>query len=159
MKIEGTFSSENLFGYKQFLAFPKLGERYMPAEKFVKGIGELWLYIKEVPSFETVYNKFMNQIIPCLGINKQQDICLSLFYDPYFDDFYKKVEQFYTEIANNRKRFLIKNFLNFLADETTFKIFLEVDSKDKENYFQKDMFNKSKQLLNLLSKRFQIHSK
>lgn len=154
MKIEGTFSSENLFGYKQFLAFPKLGERYMPAEKFIKGIGELWLYIKEVPSFETVYNKFMNQIIPCLGINKQQDICLSLFYDPYFDDFYKKVEQFHTEIANNRKRFLKKYFLNFLADETTFKIFLEVDSKDKENYFQKDMFNKSKQLLNLLSKRF-----
>lgn len=151
MRIEGTFSNENLFGYKQFLVYPKIGERYMSAEKFVKGIGELYLYIKEVPSFETVYNKFMSQKIPCLGISKQQDICLSLFYDPYFDNVYKKVEQFHGEMANNRKKFLIKYFLKFLADESTFKMFLESDSKEKENYFQKDMFNKSKQLLNLLS--------
>lgn len=151
MKIEGTFSNENIFGYKRFLVYPKIGERYMAAEKFVKGIGELYLYIKEVPSFETVYNKFMSQKIPCLGISKQQDICLSLFYDPYFDNFYKKVEQFYGGIANNRKKFLMKYFLTFLADEATLKMFLETDSKDKENYFRKDMFNKSKQLLNLLS--------
>lgn len=152
MKIEGTFSNENIFGYKRFLVYPKIGERYMSAEKFVKGIGELYLYIKEVPSFETVYNKFMSQKIPYLGISKQQDICLSLFYDPYFDNFYKKVEQFHGEIANNRKKFLINYFLNFLADESTLKMFLEADSKEKENYFQKDMFNKSKQLLNLMSK-------
>lgn len=153
-KIEGIFSNKNLLGYKQFLVYPKIGEKYMSAEEFVKGIGELYLYIKEVPSFETVYNKFMEQKIPCLGISKEQDICLSLFYDPYFDNFYKKVEQFHAEIANNRKKFLIKHFLCFLADESTLKMFSEADSREKENYFQKDMFNKSKQLLNLLSKRF-----
>ena len=38
MKIEGIFSNENLFGYKQLLVYPKIGERYMSAEKFVKGI-------------------------------------------------------------------------------------------------------------------------
>lgn len=151
MKIKGTFSSENLFEFKQFLVYPKIGERYMSAEKFIKGTGELYLYIKEVPSFEKVYNTFMRQRTPFCGFNKQQDICLSLFFDPYFDEFYEKIGQVYGEIGINRKKYLIKHFLSFLSDEVTLKIFLFVDSKYKEHYLKKDMFNKSKKLLNLLS--------
>lgn len=84
----------------------------------------------------------------------QLDICLSLFYQPYFIEFYEYVKLKKDTITANKKKFIIKNMLEYLADDMQFQIIVERDMIDKsvrEYYIQKDIHKKSKELIELLT--------
>lgn len=81
------------------------------------------------------------------------DICLSLFYKPYFDDFYDKIKQCSNQISVAKERHLIKYILKYLADDTQYEIIVNRDTIDKSiraYYIENDIHAKSKELLELI---------
>lgn len=151
MKIEGGFFEQSPGeDFIRFRAFPKIGAYYVSSKNFVLGIGEVDLYIRKVPPFEVIYNYFMG--FTALKSTKQQDICMSLFYDPYFNEFYETLKKDYAIISENRKIFLLKNFLLWITAPSTYVLFDKfMDNDTKEYYFKNNIFYKSKELVNLLN--------
>ena len=81
------------------------------------------------------------------------DICLSLFYKPYFDDFYERMKQDYSRISVSKKKYLVKNMLMYLADDIQYESIVNRDMIDKnvrDYYIEKGIYVKSKELLGLM---------
>jgi hypothetical protein len=153
MTIEGFFSDKiienDLMKYNTCL---RIGLAYVSADNFVLGNGDVYLYLKKLPSFDEVYNYFMSCKVFALKLNKQQDMCLSLLYNPYFEEFYNKLIIDIEELPNNRLKFLKKYLLTDLADSIQNKIIMDYNMSAKEYYIKHDIFNKSNELLKLISK-------
>lgn len=99
----------------------------------------------------------MKYKIGLLKMNKTQDICLSLFYNPFFTEFYEKIKANVNGISTNRLNFLKNNMLKYLADDTQYEIIVKRNMKFispwlRNYYIEKDIYNKSKELLELMSK-------
>lgn len=153
MKIDGFFAEQNPGNdFCKLSVFPKVGAAYISAENAVLGIGDLYLFVKEMPLFEEVYQYFMSCSAMFLKLNKKQDICLSLFYDPYFEQFYHKLKADIKAIRNNRKKFLMKYFLTYLAAPSTYMAYNNYYAEDDKNhYMSNNMFNRSKELIALFN--------
>lgn len=151
MKIEGGFFEQSPGeDFNRFRAFPKIGADYVSSKNFLLGIGGVDLYVRKVPPFEVIYNYFMS--FTALKSKKQQDICVSLFYDPYFNEFYETLKKNCAIISKNRKIFLLKNFLLWITAPSTYVLFDKfMDNDAKEYYFKNNIFNKSKELVSLLN--------
>ena len=157
-KIEGIITYEDIKGdYIVLEPYGKLASLYSVYD--AKG-GDITakLYLRAMPSFDDVYNCFMSCSAWFLKMNKTQDICLSLFYNPFFTEFYERIKTDVNGIPKSRLNFLKNNMLNYLADEMQYKIIVE-EMKSlypspwfRNYYIEKDIYNKSKELLELLSK-------
>lgn len=113
----------------------------------------IMLYLKELPDFEMVFNIFMNESMFFLKTKKNIDICLSLFYKPYFDDFYNRIKQCSNQIKITKKKYLIKNMLKYLADDIQYEIIVNrnmINNDLRDYYIEKDINVKSKELLSLI---------
>ena len=106
------------------------------------------LYLKTLPSFNECINYFLNASAPFLKINKKQDICLSLFYNPYFNEFYTTVKKYGSQFRKGRKKFLIKYLLSYLADPIWFKIYC-ID-EIREHFLKYNSFNRSQEMIDIL---------
>lgn len=109
-----------------------------------------------MPSFEEVLSTFMNESVKIFRSNKNLDICLSLFYNPYFNEFYNKIKQCYFQIGARKKKYLIKNMLKYLADDIYYKIIVVMNAygdKLSNYYIKKDIYAKSKELLRLIDNK------
>lgn len=149
MKIKGIFSSELLSDYAICLdTYGQLGLKYASYKD-----ENIKLFLKEMPNFEMVFNVFMNESIIAFKSNKILDICLSLFYKPFFDDFYNKVKQHSIQIAVAKKKYLIRNMLKYLADDMHYEIIVSrnlIDNSLRDYYIEKDIYIKSNELLKLI---------
>lgn len=106
------------------------------------------LYLKTLPSFNECINYFLNASAPFLKINKKQDICLSLFYNPYFNEFYTTVKKYGSQFPKGRKKFLIKYLLSYLADPT---LLVPPCSEEIIEHFSKyNSFNRSQEMIDIL---------
>lgn len=108
------------------------------------------VYLKSLPSFESIYNYFMSCRICFLKLNKQQDLCLSLFYNPYFDAFYNRLKKDIKNIVENRKTFLKKYLLSYLADPNYYKAIIDFNMDSKDYYLTHAVYERSNELLLLL---------
>lgn len=156
MKIEGIFSSDTLNEYPICLdTYGYLGVKYTK-NLMEDDDKDMYLFLKKLPSFEEVFNIFMNESVKIFRSNKNLDICLSLFYDPYFDKFYNKIKQCYFQIGARKKKYLIKNMLKYLADDIYYKIIVVMNAygdKLSNYYIKKDIYAKSKELLRLIDNK------
>ncbi|MFA7032491.1 MAG: hypothetical protein WC201_02910 [Bacilli bacterium] len=147
-KIDGFISDKDIDGnYLIFETYGKLGfaysVSYMDSDPKV--------YLKKMPTFNEVYAYFMSCKTHFLKINKSQDICLSLFYNPYFEEFYLRLKNDIKNISNNRLKFLKKYLLSDFADPIQYRGIIEMNVEEKEYYITHDIFNKSKELLQLIN--------
>lgn len=112
------------------------------------------VYLDKLPDFEVIYKCFMSFKTPMLKMNRIQDICLSLFYNPYFSEFYHRIKLESNVIPFHRKRFLKKYLLKYLADSTTKQIIVDqnivTDQKNRELYINQNMYIRSRELIQLL---------
>ena len=114
MKIEGIFSSDTLNEYPICLdTYGYLGVKYTK-NLMEDDDKDMYLFLKKLPSFEEVFSTFMNESVKIFRSNKNLDICLSLFYDPYFNEFYNKIKQCYFQIGTRTKKYLINNIVTLL---------------------------------------------
>lgn len=60
-----------------------------------------------LPSFDEVYSSFMELKVPLLKYNKEQDICFTLLFNPYFQKLHEKFLIDQSLIKKNRKRYMI----------------------------------------------------
>ncbi|MDD4125232.1 MAG: hypothetical protein PHW77_05875 [Eubacteriales bacterium] len=152
MILEGFFSDKHIDnGFIKLDTCLKIGLAYISAENFVLGNADVYLYIKEMPDFEDVYNYFMTCKTKCLKLNKKQDICLSLLYNPYFDKFYYKLKDEMNNLSNSRLKFLKKYLIADLADPIINKSIIDYDMTPNEYLVKHDIFNRSNELLKLIS--------
>jgi hypothetical protein len=131
-----------------FETFGKLGFAYSTYRDSVPKV-----YLYELPAFNAVYQYFMSCRSCLLNLNKNQDICLSLFYNPYFDEFYTKLKTDVgmEKVSNNRLKFLKRYLLTYLADLIQNKIAMNYETGAKEHYIKHDIFNRSSELLKLIN--------
>lgn len=106
------------------------------------------LYLKTLPSFNECINYFLNASAPFLKINKRQDICLSLFYNPYFNELYTIVKEQGRQFPKGRKKFLIKYLLSYLADPIWLK--LTFVDEIREHFLKYNSFNRSQEMIDIL---------
>lgn len=156
MKIEGIFSSDTLNEYPICLdTYGYLGLKYTK-NLMEDDDKDMYLFLKKLPSFEEVFNIFMNESVKIFRSNKNLDICLSLFYNPYFNEFYNKIKQCYFQIGARKKKYLIKNMLKYLADDIYYKIIVVMNAygdRLSNYYIKKDIYAKSKELLRLIDNK------
>ena len=156
MKIEGTFSCDILSKYPICLdTYGYLGLKYTK-NLMEDDDKDMYLFLKKLPNFEEVFSTFMNESVKIFRSNKNLDICLSLFYDPYFDEFYNKIKQCYFQIGARKKKYLIKNMLKYLADDIYYKIIVVMNAYGdmlSNYYIKKDIYAKSKELLRLIDNK------
>lgn len=149
MKIEGMFSGEAVSNYAICIdTYGHLGIKYASYKD-----ENIRLLLKAMPDFEMVFSTFLKKPILLLEFNKILDICLSLFYKPYFDEFYERVKQCSDQISVIKKKYLIKQMLKYLADDMQYEIIVNRDMIDKsvrEYYIEKGIYVKSKELLELI---------
>ena len=106
------------------------------------------LYLKTLPSFNECINYFLSASAPFLKINKKQDICLSLFYNPYFNELYTIVKEQGRQFPKGRKKFLIKYLLSYLADPIWLK--LTFVDEIREHFLKYNSFNRSQEMIDIL---------
>ena len=153
MIIDGVITDTKPVGeFIQLNICPKIGLKYISAKNFVIG-SNVFLFIKEIPPFDAVYEYFLSCSAPLLKMNKKQDICLTLFYDPYFNEFYEAIINNVNNISKNRKNFIIKYLLSYLADPLKYQVISELNTAEKEHYLKYDLFNRSKKLIQLLNQK------
>lgn len=146
--IDGFISDKKIKGnYLVYDTYGKIGfaysVSYMDAEPKV--------YLKNLPNFENIYQYFLSCNSLFLKLNEKQDICLSLFYKPYFEEFYEKIKVDFKNISKNRRYVLKKFLLADLANPFFYKLILKKVTKDCEYYLQHDIFKKSNELLQILN--------
>ncbi|MDR3293370.1 MAG: hypothetical protein LBT20_04615 [Clostridiales bacterium] len=153
-KIEGFISDKEIKddGYIVLkIILGKLGYAYsvsyMDAEPKI--------YLKSMPSFEDVYSYFMSCRAWLLKINKLQDICLSLLFDPYFNELYERLKSDIDNIHPNRLRFLRKQLLEYLANPINHKrhTYGDAEYSDTKIYLENDMYNRSNEVLKIIADR------
>lgn len=149
MKIEGIFTSEVISNYSICVdTYGYLGLKYASYRD-----ENINLLLKEMPNFEMVFSTFINESIMLFRSNMNLDICLSLFYKPYFDDFYHKIKQCFNHISRLKKKYLKKNMLSYLADDMQYEIIVNrnlIDERLRDYYIEKNIYSKSKELLELI---------
>lgn len=146
--INGIITDDNVpEGYVCFDTIPTIGIFYCSDVRNGTGVKTC---IKDLLEFEEVYKHFLNcKIIPFFR-NKQLDICLSLFYKPYFDNFYERMKQDYDRISVSKKKYLVKYMLMYLADDIQYEGIVNsnlIDKNLRDYYIEKDIYVKSKELL------------
>lgn len=137
-------------GYVCFDTIPTIGIFYCSD---VQNGSRVKTYIKDLPEFEEVYRHFINCKIVPFYRNKQLDICLSLFYKPYFDNFYYKIKKSFNKISYIKKEYLKKYMLNYLADDMRYEAIVNrklIDESLKAYYIEKNIYSRSKELLKLI---------
>ena len=156
MKIEGTFSCDILSKYPICLdTYGYLGLKYTK-NLMEDDDKDMYLFLKKLPNFEEVFSTFMNESVKIFRSNKNLDICLSLFYDPYFNEFYNKIKQCYLQMGARKKRYLINNMLKYLADDIHYNdiVVMNLCGDRLSNYYiKKDIYAKSKELLRLIDNK------
>lgn len=156
MKIEGTFSSDTLNEYPICLdTYGYLGLKYTK-NLMEDDDKDMYLFLKKLPSFEEVFSTFMNESVKIFRSNKNLDICLSLFYNPYFNEFYNKIKQCYFQMGARKKRYLINNMLKYLAGDIHYNdiVVMNLCGDRLSNYYiKKDIYAKSKELLRLIDNK------
>lgn len=156
MKIEGIFSSDTLNEYPICLdTYGYLGVKYTK-NLMEDDDKDMYLFLKKLPSFEEVFSTFMNESVKIFRSNKNLDICLSLFYDPYFNEFYNKIKQCYFQIGTRTKKYLINNMLKYLADDIHYNDIVVMNwcgDRLRNYYIKKDIYAKSKELLRLIDNK------
>ncbi len=154
MEIEGKFSSKMLSQYP--IRIETYGILGLKNADFNIGCGEadMFLFLKEMPSFETVFNIFLETPFLFLKFNKRLDICLSLFYKPYFSEFYDKIKNCYEKLSFLKKKYLIKYMLEYFANDIYYNVIVTNDSlsdkAERAYYIEKNIWLKSKELLTLI---------
>lgn len=155
--ISDQIDENNSREYIVFHTYRKMMTKYSHYDEFdSKTYKEPQLYIKELPSFDETYELFLSYNSFNLTKNIAQDICLSLFFNPYFEEIYDKIRKNYKSIPKDRLRCLTKNLFECLADPAQYQIIVEFNVFDKtpRNYYaEKDIFNKSKELLKLINSK------
>lgn len=114
---------------------------------------EVRTYIRNLPSFDEVYECFINCKRVFIKKNRIRDICLSLFFQPYFSEFYDRVKSDKNILSKYQKKLLKKYLLNHFASEIHCKAIMDFDFVRKELkqwYIEKDIYKKSIELLALL---------
>ena len=149
--INGIITDNNVpEGYVCFDTIPTIGIFYCSDVRNGTGVKT---YVKDLPEFETVYKHFINcKIVPFFR-NKQLDICVSLFYMPYFDVFYERIKQEHDRISLSKKKYLVKYMLMYLADDMQYESIVcrnLIDKNLRDYYIEKDIYVKSKELLKLI---------
>jgi hypothetical protein len=121
------------------------------------------LNLNELPKFQYVYDFFMSRRFFGLKLDKSQDICLSLFFNPYFDEFCEYMEGNICTISMSRLRFLVKHFFQPLADTAQYKLIVEDDAVEdkflRSWYLQKNIQTRSLKLIELIKTRFYEENK
>ncbi len=149
--INGIITDNNVpEGYVCFDTIPSIGIFYCSD---VRNGTVVKTCVKDLPEFAEVYKHFVDCKIVSFFRNKQLDICLSLFYKPYFDDFYERMKQDYSRISVSKKKYLVKNMLMYLADDIQYESIVNRDMIDKsvrDYYIEKGIYVKSKELLGLM---------
>lgn len=145
--IKGIITDHNIpEGYLVFDTLPTIGIFYSSDSRNGTDVKTC---VKELPDFEEVYNYFLECKTFSFIFHKKLDICLSLFYQPYFDEFYKKVKQSYLKISTFKKKYLIKHMLKYFSGIWMIEAEI-IPQTAKDYYLEKDIYNKSKELLELL---------
>ena len=144
--IEGKITDKDFYDYKiELSTYGKLGFAY---STYMDSNPKL--YLKNLPDFEEIVNYFLSTSVPFLKLDKKQDICLSLFYNPYFTEFYEMIKKNSIKISRGRKRFLIKHLLSYLADPLQYQGIIAYCDDEREHYIKYDIFNRSKELIDIL---------
>lgn len=159
-KIEGIISDQisdiESREYIVLHTYNKMKIKYSHYNEFVPNTyNDPQLYIKVLPSFNEVYETFMLHNESFLFHKKTQDICLSLFYNPYFNEIYEMIKKDYKHIPKSKLNILTKHLLSCLADPIQYKIIVEQNMYEKSPtrayYIDKDIFKKSNELLKLFN--------
>ncbi len=153
MKIKGKFSSKLLKEYPiKIPVYGFLGAKN--ADFDLRDGGNLFLFLKELPTFKTVFDTFIKRPIFFPFFTKRLDICLTLFCKPYFNEFYNEVKNCYKKISFLKKKYLMKYMLGYFGSDIHYKIVViddMVTEKDlKEFFIETDIHNKCKELIELL---------
>lgn len=151
MQIEGVFSGDELDDYPVCLnTYGQMGLKYAkyPDEN-------VHLNLKEIPVFEKVLDLYIKDSGAIFKNHKILDICLSLFYQPYFGELYSNIMQYGNQFSKRGKKYLIQNMLNYLADDMQYEIIVKRDMIDhnvREYYIQKGIYEKSKEMIKILGR-------
>ncbi len=113
----------------------------------------VYLFTPELPLFEEAFERFVSFRCPFIKMNKKQDICLALLFNPYFGRLYEKIVVDHYFIPKNRKVFLCRHLLNYFADETNEKVIMQegIDPEFKQYCFDNDIFEKSRKMVKTLN--------
>lgn len=152
-KINGKITDKIMTDdYLSFECMAQIGFNY---SSDVRSGTNVRTYIKAMPTFSEVYDCFMNSKIILNLRNKQVDICLSLFYDPYFYEICSKIKAD-KNISTKKAKYLIKHLLTYLANPYHYKAIVDeglCGEQIREFYIKNDFYNKSKELIALLEQR------
>lgn len=151
MQIEGVFSGDELDDYPVCLnTYGQMGLKY------AKNLDEnVHLNLKEIPVFESILDVYIKESGAVFKNHKILDICLSLFYLPYFEELYSNIMQYGNQFSKRGKKYLIQNMLNYLADDMQYEIIVKRDMIDhnvREYYIQKGIYEKSKEMIKILGR-------
>jgi len=111
------------------------------------------LYMRVLPSFEEVYESFVSLSKFPFVHGKAKDVCLSLLYNPYFEEFYDKMKKEFRNLSWYQKKLLENHMLKYLADRVQYGMIVELNANffpsTREYYVKKDIYNKSRELLSI----------
>lgn len=151
-KLDGFITDQTINNkdYSVFITPADIGFLY---SSDIRGGKEVKTYVNNLPSFEEIYDCFLSCKNTILKKNRLQDICLSLFFHPYFTEFYVRIKRDADFLPHNKKIILNKYLLDDLSNVYHYKGIMEYDVgglKLKQWYIENDIFNKSNELKSLL---------
>lgn len=158
-KIEGLISDQvdekSSEKYIVFHTYGSLSRKYSHYNEFdEKTYKNPHLYVPSLPPFEEVYKSFVSLSRFPFIHGKAKDVCLSLFYNPYFDEFYGKMKREVHNLSWYQKVFLKNHMLKYLANRVQYEMIVKLKANvfpsRREHYVKKDIYEKSNELLKII---------
>lgn len=97
---------------------------------------------------ENIIETLINQLTPLL-VNKKNTIILNLLVNPFFDDLCVYLSK-NNKISCGKIKLIKKHIFSYLSDEFTKKIFTDLNVEGATIYINKNMYEKSKKMLEKL---------
>jgi len=94
---------------------------------------------------ENIIETLINQLTPLL-VNKKNTIILNLLVNPFFDDLCVYLSK-NNKISCGKIKLIKKHIFSYLSDEFTKKIFTDLNVEGATIYINKNMYEKSKKML------------
>jgi len=109
--------------------------------------------IDPLETSEQIIEELFRQLAHRHIVTRKVAVILNLLVNPYFDETCEYVKTHYGELPKNVKRFLRKYIYSFLADDFQRKLWSMGPTVGSVIYHRKCMYEKSKEMLKLLSQQ------
>ena len=141
-------------GKEGYLSYPVLASIGFSTRQHYRD-SEPHVFLPKTVSFEDLWKIFLKKKTLILNIGQIRfceiiDCCISLFYNPFFPDFYQKFKTDYNTISKRKIRIIYKHLLRYLVNLKDRFVFGDVLVSGYTFYQENSVYTKCNELINLI---------